>query len=295
MREVRVPSNNQVARFIVDKGILYDQKVSGMNAQSPIPLEREATLLICSDRPAAVYQEIASLTSVGPYKLIPRKPQLFVDHYFDTPDLKLIAKKWGLRLRMIGAEPWMTLKGPARETEWGGRERTEIEGRWSKSILVRVRAELSRQGIGVNLPSEDLEHSVPLDLMTRAGFVVIQRRDTKRVASMVTSGSDGRVHAELAADSVAYFFAETQILHYEVEIETKGPNGTTAAEAIAEYLFARYSSELRKWPHDKLATGWAIEKLLTGGSLEGMLDVDNRLKEAAYDMIDEYLRQELSK
>lgn len=265
-----------------------------MNRQSPIPLEREATLLICSDRPETVYEEIASLTAVGPYKLIPGEPQLLVDHYFDTPDLKLTAKKWGLRLRLIGADPWITLKGPARETKWGGRERAEIEGRWSKTILARVEAEFARQGIGISLPSEGLENSVPLEIMTRAGLVVIQRRDTKRVASAVVSSAGGQVQAELAVDSVAYFFPETEILHYEVEIETKGPEGPKAAVAIAEYLLARYSKEFRRWDHDKLATGWAIRELLTGGSLEGLLDVKNNLKPAAYDRIDEYLRHELS-
>ena len=117
-----------------------------MNQKSPIPLEREATLLICSDRPETVYQEIAGLTAVGPYKLILGEPQLLEDHYFDTPDLKLTAKKWGLRLRLIGADPWITLKGPARETKWGGRERAEIEGRWSRTILARVEAELLPPG-----------------------------------------------------------------------------------------------------------------------------------------------------
>jgi len=64
--------------------------------------------------------------------------------------------------------------------------------------------------------------------------------------------------------------------------------------AIAEYLLTSYSAELRRWRHDKLATGWAIRELLAGGSLEGLLDFNNNLKSAAYDSIDEYLRHELS-
>jgi hypothetical protein len=140
---------------------------------------------------------------------------------------------------------------------------------------------------------EDLEHSAPMEILTRTGFVVIQRRNTRRAASAVISGTDGMVQAELAADSVAYFFPETEILHYEVEIESKGPNGPAAAVAIAEYLLAE-QSELKRWHHDKLATGSAIRELLAEGSLEGLLDVNNRLKSAAYDRIDEYLRHELS-
>lgn len=264
-----------------------------MNPQSPIPLEREATLLICSDRPEAVYQEIAGLTAAREYRLIPSEPQLLEDHYFDTTDWKLTAGRWGLRLRRIGNDLWIALKGPAKETQWGGRERIEIEALWSGNVLARVEAELSRQGIGVNLPKEDLEHSVPLEIMTRAGFVVIQRRNTKRVASAVISDADGQVQAELAADSVAYFFPETEILHYEVEIETKGPEGPNAVEVIAEYLLASYSHQFKRWRHDKLATGLAVRELLIRGSLDGLLDTNNRLKPAAYDSIDEYLRHKL--
>jgi inorganic triphosphatase YgiF len=265
-----------------------------MQSEHPIPLECEATLLICSDRPETVYQEIASLTAIGEYKLIPGEPQLLQDHYFDTPDGKLMAKKWGLRLRWIGPNLWITLKGPSKQTEWGGRERTEIEALWSKTSVAEVEAELSRQGIEMDFHGEDLEHSDPMEVMTSAGFVVIQRRDTKRAASAVITGTDGMVQAELAADSVAYFFPQMKILHYEVEIEIKGPHGPTAAVAIAEYLLAEYSPELKRWRHDKLATGWAIKELLAGGSLEGLLDVNNRLKSGAYDKIDEYLRHELS-
>jgi inorganic triphosphatase YgiF len=265
-----------------------------MQSEHEIPLEREATLLICSDRPETVDQEIAGLTAIGQYKLIPDEPQLLEDLYFDTPDAKLMAKKWGLRLRRIGTDLWITLKGPSKQTEWGGRERAETEALWSKTSLAGVEAELSRQGIEMDFHGEDLEHSDPMEVMTSAGLVVIQRRDTRRAASAVISGTDGMVQAELAADLVAYFFPETEILHYEVEIESKGPNGPTAAVAIAEYLLAEYSPELKRWCHDKLATGWAIRELLTGGSLDGLLDSNNRLKSAAYDRIDEYLRHEVS-
>jgi inorganic triphosphatase YgiF len=261
-----------------------------MQSEHEIPLEREATLLICSDRPETVYQEIASLTAVGAYKLVSGKTRLLEDYYFDTPDAKLRAKKWGLRLRRIGTDLWITLKGPSKQTEWGGRERAEIEAIWSKTSVVEVEAELSRQGIEMDLSGEDLEHSDPMEVMTSAGLVVIQRRDTRRASSAVISGTDGMVQAELDADAVTYFCPETEILHYEVEIESKGPNGPTAVEAIAEYLLAEYSPELKRWRHDKLAAGWAIKELLTAGSL----DVNNRLKSAAYDRIDEYLTHELS-
>ncbi len=265
-----------------------------MQSEHPIPLEREATLLICSDAPETVYREIASLTAIGKYKLVPGEPQILEDHYFDTPDAKLKAKKWGLRLRRIGTDLWITLKGPARQTEWGGRERAEIEALWSKEALAGVAKELFSQGIELNFQGEALEHLDPMEAMARSGLVVIQRRNTRRAVSAVISGMAGAVQAELAVDSVTYYFSQVEIHHYEVEIETKGPEGSKAAEAIAEYLLSRYSPELKRWGHDKLAAGLAIGELLTGGSLEGLLDLNNSLKSAAYDRIDEYLRHELS-
>lgn len=280
--------------LIVDKSNLYDQKVSTMNRQSPIPLERETTLLICSHTPEAVCQKISSLTVMGGYKLVPGEPQLLEDHYFDTPDAKLKARKWGLRLRRIGNELWITLKGPAKQTEWGGRERVEIEALWSKEALAGVAKELFSHGIEMNFDGKDLKRSDPMDAMMLSGLVVIQRRDTRRVASAVISGTDGMVQAELAVDSVTYYFSQAEIHHYEVEIETKGAEGPKAAVAIAEYLLTSYNEEFRRWDHDKLATGLAIRELLAGGSLGGLLDSNNNLKSAAYDRIDEYLRHELS-
>jgi len=287
-------NQNSGDQYIIDKGVVYQQKVAAMQSEHPIPMEREATLIVCSDRPEAVYQEIASLTAIGPYKLVPGQQRLLEDQYFDTPDTKLTTKKWGMRLRRIGSNLWITLKGPAKETEWGGLERPEIEALWSGMALARVKSELSRQGIEVDFQVGDSENSDPLQAMTLAGLVVIQRRNTRRSASAVISYMDGITQAELAVDSVVYFFPGTEILHYEVEIETKGPEGTNAVEAIAEYLLAGYSSGLRRWGHDKLATGWAIRELLAEGSLEGAMNLNGSLKPYAYDKIDEFMKHEHS-
>src|SRR5208283_5370781 len=149
---------------------LCQQKVAAMQSEHPIPMEREATLLICSHTPETVCLEISSLTVIGRYKLVPGEPQLLEDHYFDTPDAKLKARKWGLRLRRIGSELWITLKGPAKQTEWGGRERAEIEAPWSKEALAGVAKELFSQGIEMDFDGKYLERSDPLEAMTHSGL-----------------------------------------------------------------------------------------------------------------------------
>jgi hypothetical protein len=270
------------------------RKVVIMSSESSIVLEREATILICSETPEAVYTEIAGLSAIDGYELVPGEPQILEDHYFDTPDGKFRAKKWGLRLRRIGPDFWITLKGPPKQTEWGGRERAEIEARWSDKSLAGIVQELFDLGIETNFQKEALSESDPLPVMMRAGLVIIQRRDTRRAASAVISCEDGKVRAEMAADSVIYYFSEGVIRHYEVEIEAKDPDGSKAAEVLAKYLLARYSPELRRWPHDKLVTGWAVRELLARGSLKGLVHLNNHLKPISYDKIDEYLTHELS-
>lgn len=263
-----------------------------MKAGSQIAVEREATLVIVSDAPEVVYREITCLTAVGVYKLLPAEPQTLEDHYFDTLTGALKESKWGLRLRRIGTKLWIAIKGPSQPTHWGGRERREIEALWSKTALDEIAAELSRNNVRLNLSSTGPDSSDAFTAMRAAGLVAIQRRDTVRCASAVISRMDDCVQAELDADLVTYYFPQGEILHYELEIETKGNKGPEAAETVANYLLAAYGHHLRQWRYDKLATGWAIGELLSKALSEGLRAPDGSLTPAAYDMIDEYLERE---
>ncbi len=91
--------------------------------------ECEATLIILSDDPQVVVQQIAVPTSVANYRLLPQGPQLIRDRYLDTPDKALQAKTLALRIRELQGHHWITLKGHSQPTVGGGVERLEIEAR----------------------------------------------------------------------------------------------------------------------------------------------------------------------
>jgi len=255
--------------------------------------ETELALIIRSENPEVVVTQIANLTWIANYRLLPQASQAIRDFYFDTSDQWLKAQKLALRVRKIGATHWITLKGPSRQTDLGGLERLEIEEPWSQDALTGIINELRSRGISLPEHLEDFGPSHPLEVMPRMGLKVIQNRETHRqVRNLCTNGEGSHlVLAELAIDSVIYHFGDQKICLHEVEIEAKTREGAKALMIVIESLLAMYEPTLRKWIHSKLASGEAIEKLLKKGALEGLIDMNNNLKSAAYEKIDDYLKR----
>lgn len=254
--------------------------------------EIEATLIIWSENPQAIVRQIADLTSIANYRLVPQESQRIHDLYLDTPEQALQTQKLALRVREIEVTHWLTLKGQSRSTDWGGVKRLEIEAPWSEDALTRVIKELADRKITLKQQSQDFHHMHPLDVMASLGLEVIQDRETQRqVRNIIFMGEEGGpVLAEMGIDSVVYHFSDQTICHYELEIEAKVRNGLTVLRTLIESLVAMYGPTLRGWDHGKLATGKAIEWLLNKGSLEGLLEIDNHLKPGAYDKMSAYLK-----
>jgi len=254
--------------------------------------EIEASLIIWSENPQAVARQIAVLTSIANYRLLPHGSLTIHDVYFDTLDHALRTQELALRVREIGAAHWITLKGQSQPSDWGGVDRLEIEVPWSKDALTRVVQELVDRGIELLRQRQDFDDAHPLDVMASLGLEVVQDRESHRQVRNVVSagGESGSVLAELAIDSVVYHFGGREICHHEVEIEAKEGN-LAVVRTVAENLVAMYRPALRRWGHSKLATGKAIEKMLSEGVLEGLLDINNNLKPVAYDKIDDYLKR----
>jgi inorganic triphosphatase YgiF len=255
--------------------------------------EVEAALIIWSENPRGVASQIADLTAIGNYRLLPRASQMIHDLYLDTSDRALQTQQLALRVREIGTTHWLTLKGRSEPTGWeGGAERLEIELLWSKDALARVLAEFMDRGIKVPQQRQDLEYAHPLEAMASLGLQVIQDRESyRRVRNILKGGESDSVLAELAIDSVAYHFGGQEIRQHEVEIEAKEGGSSAVIKLLVEDLVTMYGPVLRRWGHSKLATGRAIEKMLSEGLLEGLLDVNNNLKPVAYDRIDDYLKR----
>lgn len=269
----------------------YDK---GMPTKDEIKFrEIEATLIIWSETPQVIAGQIARLTSIENYRLLPQDSKTINDIYFDTPDHALQTQKLALRVREIDGTRWITLKGPSRPVDrWGGVERLEIEAPWSQDALTRVVKELMDKGIEVPQQRQKFDCVYPLDAMSSLGLEVVQRRKCQRkVRNIVHAGEEsGPVLAELAIDSVVYHFSDHQVRHYEVEIEAKWDDGSTVIKIVIERLAKMCRRALRRWDYGKLATGKAIEKLLSEEALEGLLDNKNNLKPIAYDKVEDYLR-----
>jgi inorganic triphosphatase YgiF len=255
--------------------------------------EIEASLIIWSENPQMVASQIAGLTAIGNYRLLPQDPQIIHDLYLDTPDRALQTQELALRVREIGAAHWITLKGQSQPSDWGGVERLEIEALWSKEALTRVVKELVDRGIKIPQQRRDFDDAHPLDVMASLGLEPIQDRESHRqVRNIVSAGEESSsVLAELAIDSVVYHFGGQEIRHHEVEVEAKEGGSSAVIKTVVESLVALHGPALRRWDHSKLATGKATEQMLSEGVLEGLLDIHNNLKPVAYDKIDDYLKR----
>lgn len=257
-------------------------------------LELEQTLIICSGHPQRVAKQIACLTSLANYQLLPKDSKTIHDFYLDTHEWALQNQKLALRIRESNMTHWITLKGPSRSIGWeGGEERLEIELLWSNGALTKILKELAARKVNLLSPGLDLNNIHPLDIMGRLGLTVVQDRELHRKIRniIVVDGEGSSILAELAIDSVVYHFNDQSICHHEIEIETKAKGNFTVLKTVIGSLMAMYGPMLRKWCHSKLITGKVIEKLLDEGALDGLLDVNNNLMPRAYDKIDEYLKR----
>lgn len=263
-----------------------------MQAEPYDPKEIEETLIIRSETPDYFSQQIAALPCVAGYQLEPQDDQQILDSYFDTPDRSLKSKRLSLRIRQIGANYWITLKGPSKPAKYGGKERLEIEYRWSEKALQEIAQRLKDKGIKLQWNAKNFRTGQPLNTMNSLGFLVIQTRENHRITRNIVSSVTGSVLAELVIDSVVYHFDKRKIAHHEVEIEAKASDGAMVLTVISSKLIEKYGPVLQVWNHGKLQTGNAIEELLNENKLEGLLGNDNNLMPAAYDIIDDYFKKE---
>jgi inorganic triphosphatase YgiF len=247
--------------------------------------EAEAAMVIATDTAGAVANRIARLTVIAGHHLVPRGTRRIHDVYFDAPDGALQAQRVALRIREIDGATWVTLKGPSHSTDWGGKERLEIELPWSQDALKRIVAELAGRRFAPPAGNQRFDSSRPVQTMLTLGLHAIQDRQVHRRVRDVVTERPPLVLAELAIDSVTYQFDDRKIHHHEVEIETKSRAGSRAGRAVVEGLLSTYGPALRVWPFGKLATGKTIERLLREDILEGLLDSNDSLTPAAYDRI----------
>jgi len=263
-----------------------------MNAGPANSIETEATLIVTSEDPERVLSLIREIATIGEYKVIGSDEFNINDYYFDTPAGNLAELRWAFRIRRVGGQTWITLKGPSRKIQWGGVERSEIEMSWSFEAFEKVMSILSGHGLAVSLPHEQMIPDDPLSAVHATGLITIQMRETARITRNVVAAGSHLTLAELLLDTVAYHFGHQVIRHHETEIEAKTTESASLVRTIAEYLLNLCPRELRVWFHSKLATGLAIETLLRSGRLKNLFRGPHLIP-AAYDVIEKYLSENM--
>ncbi|MFH1115080.1 MAG: CYTH domain-containing protein [Pseudomonadota bacterium] len=256
---------------------------------SNIPVEAEATLLIYSKHPRAVAREVADLAAVAAFRPDGGIRGVLNDTYLDTPGSDLRQRHWILRLRRISSTWWITLKGPSRETPHGVMERGELEMPWSLDAFVHLMNTFDIRFTGrqaAHIASTD-----PLEIMRELGMAVVQHRVTERLVKNVFLTDKPVVVAEIAVDRVRYDLAGGEILHHEIEIESKHADYGSAVGEIAGDLLERFAPILRVWKIGKLATGLMIDTLIRKNALDGLINEDGSLQPEAYDRLANFRRE----
>lgn len=261
-----------------------------MQSKPDPPLEEEVTLLVCSPDPRAVLRDLAALQSIAQLQLVPGESFTILDLYFDTPQRILQSSGWALRVRTIGPRRLLALKGGERLSEWGAVTRIEIEEDWSEGNFARALSKLRENNVPLPEGSRPFDLSSPVNTMDGVGLEILQDRRMFRLIRRVYSGSgQGETpDAELTLDTVLFNLGDRDVEHYEVEIEIRTEKGREAAKRMVEALKRLFPGALKIWPHNKLATGLALERLARRGDLDSHGGADS-ISPRAYEAIDKIL------
>lgn len=254
--------------------------------------ELETTFIVCSERPIEIAHQIAALDSISGFPLRRRQTKINHDIYWDTRENLLHKKNLSFRLRKVGQNQLLTIKGKAVTTEWGGVKRLEIEAPWSANNLAEILSELSANGIALQGPEATSEPDNPVETLQNLGLHIIQDRKTERKIRNVTAEDTETVFAELVIDTVFYKIRDGIIRHFEIEIESKHEKGEEVLKKIGMELKKQFGAEIEIWTHSKLTTGMAFEKLLSQKEWRHFIVDDQTVFPAAYDLLAKILQSD---
>jgi inorganic triphosphatase YgiF len=229
--------------------------------------EIETTLVIISNNPLEIVNQISALKSISPFNFWEKKSLNIKDIYFDTfraKDLKKIGL--ALRIRKINSKDLITLKGPSKNSK-----RMEFEFEWSYNSLVKVISEINHR-IEKNILIPKHVGKDPLQIIENLGFKAIQKRETHRIIKEVRNNDEFTI--ELAVDSVIYD-TDPEVIHYEVELEAKTENGIKQIKELQKLLLNIYGSDLRIWDFSKIKTGELIRTLIKNPEFRNSLRLIN--------------------
>lgn len=257
--------------------------------------EVEARLALCGPSPERVAGEVAELPELAGYRLGAARRRVLRDTYLDTPHRSLSRARIALRVRQSEDGAVYTMKGPDRGDTEGIAQRDEIELPCSPESLRRLLDELRDRGVRDVQPPPGAAPDDPLAALEGCGLRVIQDRETtRRTRDAVRDGS--RPVAEIAIDRVRHRLdaagaGPRDALIFEIEVELRPAGSLEALQQILSALESHYGSEVRRWPHDKLASGLALATIARSEGVEGLLTPAGALHAEGFDAIDRHLRE----
>lgn len=268
-------------------------------------IEIEASLRMAGGAGEEVEAALAETDRLAGYRLREREPLVLEDVYLDTAEIVLGRAGLALRARRARGARWVAVKGDARRLPEGGARRLEVERRWSSEALARIACLLAERGIdrpdggawaeaiedaSRGVGGRDPGEAPPARAFGALGFSVVQRRRTRRRRSEILA--EERSAGELALDRVRYRTRAGRgpsVVHREVEVEGLGDDAESVVAEVSRALRRRFGAALRPWPHDKLATGRALDRLAELDELYDLAGPDGVLGERAYARVDEIL------
>ena len=194
--------------------------------------EKEITLVIYSEKSEIISNEISHLNQIGEYTLSETQVKNIVDVSFDTDNKQLFQKHMSLRIRKINGQCLFTLKSNPKFDMAGIVKRDELEFEWQLSSFDTLVDALVKSGV-------ELPYNYAFDLdwyksMRSLGMEVLQERHTNRLAKEIICAQI--VIAELAVDEVKYKFTYRDVVHREIEIESKSPSGDEKISIISKHF-----------------------------------------------------------
>jgi inorganic triphosphatase YgiF len=251
--------------------------------------EIETTLVVLGDEPQNLMEELSTHKAIGPYHLTSRGMKVFTDTYYDTFNRSLSGSGIALRTRDTAGSVIFCIKQGEHIQGTGTVVREELELPWSRQCLDHAAHIIQDPLISpIKVPS-DMDS--PTQCLACLGLVPIQSRKTKRLVFDVSYTLREETIAELALDEVSYSISGCSILHYEIEVEAKGPSCETHLVRFTDLIRQTYPDRLMRWDHNKLITGIAMEGLMKDGSLSAVPGKIIRLSRSSYDAIDAFLNK----
>ncbi len=249
--------------------------------------EFEVTLKVCARDPDDLFSRVFAMRSLGPFDLAPGGTSEICDEYFDTDARDLMKKGFALRLRTEGGRTLLCLKGRERINERGVIGRLEIEGPFSEETMGRVIAE-------AEMPSwkhGPFHHEDPGATLREMGLQTIQSRTMtrQRLSVLPASGPQYRPVGEIDLDKIGYRIAGIVFVHYEIEIEAASKNRRETILDLANLMREAFPGSLRRWDHNKLITGLALEDLVRLNRIRPSSGNKEVISEEIYGKIEDWI------